>query len=770
MMNSPTKQITEGFQKLHLSSSDEININLNQQKVSRSNSETLTSAKNHLHIPKLIFNKDFANESKVGELSENMQLKNGGDVGDDGSLVSDDTVAGKNGEIGSDDTVIHNEDKGNDTIPEWLAVKLQIEQQKGQQPQHSRVKPKLINRNDDFASHHIKPKLANSINDSIDDNETWNEIKKQYNINDITDLMDKLSDFDDDLSDENNDIRLKPNTTTTTTHKDLNDTSVFSFQDLNNLRVISDAQSSSNGTKKVTSFKSNNFIDSPMSEPKIIKSIKNLSKNDNKQPLLNSDILESLNPQNDNIQLHLITPIDQNMKFDTDLGKWIYPNDSKKSGSIKYDDILEIDDEEDEDKDEKHTHKHTQKISHKNQLLQNTFQPDESIRNLNSNSNNSLTIDPNQVTNISHLDISFSESQKTLIKALTSSIKPNSNWDSIENVDLSRRNLISVKCLNEFIPNLISIDLDYNNITTIEGLSSNLTKISISHNKISNNFLNFSKFQYLHKLDISFNKIDNMQVFTNLRNLRSLNLSNNEIKEFIELRSLQHLNLSKNKIKNSIDFTKFEKNSFLDLESLDLSYNEIPKIILTNLPKLRSLKINNNKDFLKTFELNESIPNLKKLNLIGNANLKKIVFFNKIINLKSLSFDGGSTIINGDLPQIEVLKIVNDFKLENFLKSIDNNNSLRLNKHILKLSIKNCGIDSNFLNSLKIINLFPHLQKINLENNNIKMTNINLITFLKKFKNLTQVKLDNNPIINDLKDEQDKKLFKLMIKKLLSEF
>lgn len=702
MEQSPTKQITEKLQRLNLHTAGD------GSKSTRSQSETLTSAKNHLHIPKLIFNDGFADESKVGVDTEAVD-----------EVSSDATVD-------EGETVIHNKHSADTTLPDWMAVKLKM------QSQSSKIdtKPRLINRNKIFSSTHLKPKLVSSVTDSesetenkLDEdnfkNDTWEEMKRQYFIDS------GIESSDDDDDDE--EIR-KETDDTITKERDLDDTSAYSFQDPNNLRILSDAQSSSNGTKKVTSFKLN-YVDSPLATPKIIKNLKQLSSTqDNENNIKNKD----------QVEMKLITPIDQNMKFDADLGQWIFPGHNTKKEGPYYNDVLLVEDE-----------LTNLKIHEK--------QENSTMKNSNSTT---FEIDAQQVTNVSQLDLSFSESRKALISALTSVLKPKTNWDQVHEVEISNKKLVTVKGLEEFLPELVHVILNDNQLTTIEGLSKNLQTILISNNKISDHFLNFKKFHFLHKIDISFNKLSNLKSFQNLKNLRSLNASNNCIKEFIELPSLQELNVSNNDISGELSFTNFK---FPNLQVLDFGGNKITKLMIDNLKELRNLKINDNK--LELLEFKGPSPKLKKLNIMGNENLQELDIRGKLLSLRCLSI-GGYTKIEGEFVNLERLKVFNDDHLQNLF-----NGSLKINKHLLSISLNNCSIDSKLLLSSKIFNNFPHLQKIDLSCNNIKdISYLNLVVFLQKFRNLKKIKLDNNPIIDELQLDEDKKLFKLMIKKLTNDY
>jgi len=771
MEQSPTKQITERLSRLNLYSGEASSA----ATTARSQSETLTSAKNHLHIPQLIFNKQFADESKVGENTEFVTNIDGGDVVDSDSTVEEE----------QDDTVIHNTENADNTLPDWMAVKLNMqtnEAKAGIKNKSGKLKPKLVNNHTEYkSSTHLKPRLVNSVTDSESEsdmfkNETWEEMKKQYGIaySDDSSSSPSSSSEDDDhlLHNANGNEYINK----LQKERQFNDTSAYSFQDMDEFRMISSGnqfQSSNDGTKKVTSFKSN-YIDSPIAPPKIIKSLdkpkaflteipesqsintkKTTNNNLINQKLFNNNNNNSNNNNNGKAIVQLITPVEQNMKFDADEGKWVFPHERNNLKEQKKND--NNNDDENNLIIEDEIEKPIIKISEPNILNNNNN------NNNNSMKNTTFEFDAQQVTNISQLDVSFSESRKFLISVLTSVIKLKTNWDNIDKIDISNKRLITVKNLEEFLPNLKEVKLDFNKLTTIEGLSSNLEEISLSNNKIGDHFLNFKSFIYLKKLNISFNHLINMKIFQDLKNLRELNISNNSISNFVELPFLQILNLSNNEIKGDLNFKNFK---FPNLQELDLSNNKLNKVIINNLKNLRIFKLKNNK-LLETLKFDSNLLKLKKINLIGNKNLKKIEIGKNLQNLKILSFEGTIKII-GEFPNLEILKINNNNNNDDNNFEF-NNKSLIINKNLKSIILNNCLINFEILMKLKLNEKFPFLQKINLCNNKLDGNYINLILFFKKFKNLQEIKLDNNPIIENLNTEYDKKLFKLMIKKLMNE-
>lgn len=120
------------------------------------------------------------------------------------------------------------------------------------------------------------------------------------------------------------------------------------------------------------------------------------------------------------------------------------------------------------------------------------------------------------------------------------------------------------------------------------------------------------------KLDLSNNQIvhiGDIQGFNEVKQLNSLNLSNNQITDLAGLDhflNLKVLNLSYNKIRNIHELGKLDS-----LEYLNLSNNSITSLTgISKLTKLKTLNLSNNQ--ISNVEELNSLKNLKKIYLQGN--------------------------------------------------------------------------------------------------------------------------------------------------------
>lgn len=140
----------------------------------------------------------------------------------------------------------------------------------------------------------------------------------------------------------------------------------------------------------------------------------------------------------------------------------------------------------------------------------------------------------------------------------------------------------------DFYPNLHSIDLSHNLLTTIPNTfftnrSTHLTSISLSNNRISSIEKNsFDNLTQLEVLRLFKNKISSIpkELFRKLTALKELDLSRNRLESleglaFHGLESLQILKLRKNQLTNLFDGTFWGLNK---IESLSLDFNNLTAI------------------------------------------------------------------------------------------------------------------------------------------------------------------------------------------------
>lgn len=480
----------------------------------------------------------------------------------------------------------------------------------------------------------------------------------------------------------------------------------YSFEDKDMLRGLSNP---STHTHKVMSFPSTRpFIlheDSPMPKPVLI----------TRPKLLN---LEQ-SPQKKPVEIKLITPLDEGMIYEN--GKWVYPGAKATQPKLqpgRYN--LEISDDEGD-------HNHSEGVS---------------------------AFDPGYVTNVSSLDVSYSQSQRRLISALNDAVPAGSDWDRVTKVNLSNSNIVTLKGLESFLPSLKELDLSSNRITTLDGLPPTLQSLSLANNKITEQVLNLEKFQNLHTLDLSNNEITNIHQFQSLTNLRKLILNGNKIKVLANLPVVQYLDVSNNSIRGSIDLSLYD---FHDLITCDLSRNKITALTNVNLNQLRCLKLSDIHN-LSELQIAPPLPNLKRLELMGCDKLTKLECRTKMSNLRLLTMSS-STVVSGNFPHLESLTIQGEKSLRRLLDP-----GFIINKHLLELGIIEGCLSMDDLPRIKT--LFSHIQVFNLRGNAIDGSFEELVKFFQSYKDIHQLNLDDNPIKENIKDQELFGLFNLMIYKL----
>lgn len=480
----------------------------------------------------------------------------------------------------------------------------------------------------------------------------------------------------------------------------------YSFEDKDMLRGLSNP---STHTHKVMSFPSTRpFIlheDSPMPKPILI----------TRPKLLNLD----QSPQKKPVEIKLITPLDEGMIFEN--GKWVYPGAKSIQPKLQ-------------------PGKYNSEIS-----------DDEGEQN---NNESASVFDPECVTNVSSLDVSYSQSQRRLISALNDAVPTGNDWDSVTTVNLSNSNIVTLKGLGSFLPSLKELDLSSNRITTLDGLPPTLQSLSLANNQITEQVLNLEKFQNLHTLNLSNNEITNIHQFQALTNLRKLILKGNKIKVLANLPVVQYLDLSNNSIRGNIDLSLYD---FHDMITCDLSSNKITALKNVNLNQLRCLKLSNNNN-LSELQIAPPLPNLKRLELMGCDKLTKLECRTKMLNLRLLTISS-STMVSGNLPHLESLTIQGEKSLQRLLDP-----DFIINKHLLELGIIEGCLSMDDLPKIKT--LFSHIQVFNLRGNAIDGSFEDLVKIFQSYKDIHQLNLDDNPIKDNIKDQQLFELFNLMIYKL----
>jgi len=265
---------------------------------------------------------------------------------------------------------------------------------------------------------------------------------------------------------------------------------------------------------------------------------------------------------------------------------------------------------------------------------------------------------------------------------------------------------IPPETLNSLITDLT---VDNTTITQISNIPRTLRSLTCKNNRIYSFAPVISQAPKLIKIDLSGNRITNIDGIAKLLDLDTLllaenNLRNCDFSELLKLRDLRVLDLSFNGLRLS-EKTEIIQN-LPEIERLYLNKNEFEKFrIMSNMRKIKELRIDSNSK-LEVIEIAENIESLEIL----SANSNKITNINEICKLKNLR-------------ELQL----NDNKIKEISEIIKNCVKLR----ILYLA-------NNLLTKIPNLHM-PLLEKIDLKSN--RLSNLN---FLNECKNLVELNISSN--------------------------
>ncbi|MBP6659221.1 MAG: leucine-rich repeat domain-containing protein [Chitinophagales bacterium] len=300
------------------------------------------------------------------------------------------------------------------------------------------------------------------------------------------------------------------------------------------------------------------------------------------------------------------------------------------------------------------------------------------------------------------------------------------------------------------LPQLTHLNLSFNKITQLENLDKlpNLQQLNLSFNKITQ-LENLDKLPNLQKLDISGNKITQLKNLDKLPNLQELIISDNEITQLEnldKLPNLQELIISLNQITQLENLDKLPK-----LQQLDISVNEITQLEnLDKLPNLQELiiswnkitKIENTVDLPKLQQLDISVNEITQLeNLDKLPNLQQLVIGdNKITQLENL--DKLPNLQELVIGVNEITKLENLDKLPNLQQLVIGDNKITQLENLDKLpNLQQLVISHNQITKLENLDKLPNLQKLDISHNKITQ-----LKNLDKLPNLQQLDISGNKI------------------------
>ncbi|CAL6040390.1 leucine-rich_repeat domain-containing protein [Hexamita inflata] len=250
-------------------------------------------------------------------------------------------------------------------------------------------------------------------------------------------------------------------------------------------------------------------------------------------------------------------------------------------------------------------------------------------------------------------------------------------------------------------------------------------------------------------LDLSHNKLTNINTCQQMKELVRVNLQHNKIKCIDALKSntkIKELFINNNLIQS---IQALDEN--LNLEFLDASCNKICRIdSLKNLQQLEYLFLNNN-----------NINNISSLEDL--IQIKHLEISNNILNdISSIKYMTDITILalnNNKITSIEALgTLVNIETLYLHCNKIKTISSLNTLKHVTNIQIQN-----NKIKDISVIQELPILQGFNASSNKIKD-----VSTLQNCLNIQVVNLENNLISQIPKLCHQLKMLNLSKNKILS--
>ncbi|PKI85772.1 hypothetical protein MVES_000725 [Malassezia vespertilionis] len=233
---------------------------------------------------------------------------------------------------------------------------------------------------------------------------------------------------------------------------------------------------------------------------------------------------------------------------------------------------------------------------------------------------------PNDASGASERSIltnaSFQVARDKIVELLTDVAPWEPDWKHMARVDLRARKLESCIGLNEFLPNVREVWLDYNHVAFTTGLPSSVRVLSAVENRLSE-LASFSHLQQLEVLDIRGNELHSLQPLADLAALKELRADRNQITTLHgleHLTNLQHLSVDENMLGGALDLGAFDWSL---LETLRLGRNAITHLerLDTLAPCLRVLDMDENA--LAHLHV-ATMHKLHTLRLCGNARLRTL--------------------------------------------------------------------------------------------------------------------------------------------------
>ncbi|CCD23040.1 Nud1p NDAI_0A08880 [Naumovozyma dairenensis CBS 421] len=382
-------------------------------------------------------------------------------------------------------------------------------------------------------------------------------------------------------------------------------------------------------------------------------------------------------------------------------------------------------------------------------------------------------------TGISEVDISFQQSTITFISELINIMPHKQEWFKISQLIINDKSITNVVGLEKLMPQLLSCNLDNNQLESLQGIPSNVLHLSCSNNNLSNSNCSLEHLPNLETLNLSKNNISSdLSILVSCIHLKDVNLSNNRIRslEGINTCQVKRLNLANNNISGTINFKDLinhSMNSFncwSQIEELDLSDNQIVSIInISSLPKLRKLCVDNNPIEYLYEEEPESKVTMKEeqsqYKHFTNSNFK----FKSNLEILSLLETSSTLLQIGNIPTILPFPHLKSLRIDGFFPGlnkldslpetleslmINNGNMARMfDFHILPKRLERLRLNK-IINFTRLPNNFqficPLLKELNLNDNELDDFQ-NFIHNVPAF-NLQELSIVNNSFFPQVRD------------------
>ena len=156
------------------------------------------------------------------------------------------------------------------------------------------------------------------------------------------------------------------------------------------------------------------------------------------------------------------------------------------------------------------------------------------------------------IGNVSFLtNASFNVAHDRILELITDVAPWEPGWQSLKQIDLSRRRVDNLIRLKEFLPSLEEAVLDNNEISYLTGLPSSLRSLSLANNRLPPT-VSFGHLMNLESLDISVNQVDDsLRSLKHLVHLRHLRAESNAIcslEGIQDLSKLESINMRENRL------------------------------------------------------------------------------------------------------------------------------------------------------------------------------------------------------------------------------